>query len=386
MDYNIGSSPHTRGARHTKLCYASVTGIIPAYAGSTPTDLFSSRTDRDHPRIRGEHSHGLFAFPELGGSSPHTRGAPPDVRIWGLSSWIIPAYAGSTDWDYDNDDYKRDHPRIRGEHDSLPSSSGLGAGSSPHTRGARGRPAPRPARPGIIPAYAGSTRPRRLPGPGDRDHPRIRGEHTAGVRLLAVVSGSSPHTRGARRVRGRLVRGCGIIPAYAGSTVPPPRLVHRLRDHPRIRGEHPGGGWHWNCALGSSPHTRGAHRRRRTPNQNNRIIPAYAGSTFPGICATQDTTDHPRIRGEHGVLRGGPAVGERIIPAYAGSTIVGSIGMVIGWGSSPHTRGAPVDFGDTGVVGGIIPAYAGSTTLEVSRVHLIPDHPRIRGEHSSANS
>ncbi len=29
----------------------------------------------------------------------------------------------------------------------------------------------------------------------------------------------------------------------------------------------------------------------------------------------------------------------------------------------------------------IIPAYAGSTTLVVSRDHLMPDHPRIRGEH-----
>ena len=53
----------------------------------------------------------------------------------------------------------------------------------------------------IIPAYAGSTR-RAGSGWGKAsDHPRIRGEHRAGAALVAALAGSSPHTRGALRRR-----------------------------------------------------------------------------------------------------------------------------------------------------------------------------------------
>ena len=56
---------------------------------------------------------------------------------------------------------------------------------------------------------------------------------------------------------------------------------------------------------GSSPHTRGALDLVGGRGYGCRIIPAYAGSTLPGICATHDTTDHPRIRGEHKRETGG---------------------------------------------------------------------------------
>ena len=175
--------------------------IIPAYAGST-----------------------LTADPqgnETMGSSPHTRGAPPMRRT-----------AGST-W--------RDHPRIRGEHvraarvghvevGIIPAYAGstpvptfamtLAWGSSPHTRGAPPRSQGRARRGG--------------------DHPRIRGEHVS------------------RRAELREVY--GIIPAYAGST----------HDHAMdVSG-----------SVGSSPHTRGAPSSQKGVNVRLR--------------------DHPRIRGEHG--------------------------------------------------------------------------------------
>ena len=114
----LGSSPHTRGARcrtpfpiprcrdHPRIrgehCAVAIlsfddVGIIPAYAGSTPScpappfryrgssphtrgaqgqALSSHQAGRDHPRIRGEHT-----------------GKPDwEAGLW----WIIPAYAGST--------------------------------------------------------------------------------------------------------------------------------------------------------------------------------------------------------------------------------------------------------------------------------------------------
>ena len=57
-------------------------------------------------------------------------------------------------------------------------------------------------------------------------------------RAIADGSGSSPHTRGARPRGGRGGVVSRIIPAYAGSTYRPGPLWHLSSDHPRIRGEH----------------------------------------------------------------------------------------------------------------------------------------------------
>ena len=102
-------------------------GIIPAYAGSTRHHPAFWLPYGDHPRIRGEHRL------ESGVLRDELR--------------IIPAYAGSTD--------------------SLTFLGSKELGSSPHTRGAHlGRPTPSLRR---------------------RDHPRIRGEHnTDGMRINGV--------------------------------------------------------------------------------------------------------------------------------------------------------------------------------------------------------
>ena len=83
------------------------------------------------------------------------------------------------------------------------------------------------------------------------DHPRIRGEHPSECDEGHIVTGSSPHTRGARFAVIGVPFSLGIIPAYAGST------------------------------------------------KKSRIIPAYAGSTPPSLRTTTVPPDHPRIRGEH---------------------------------------------------------------------------------------
>ena len=263
-----GSSPHARGARDGRgvglLCL------------------------RDHPRMRGEHW-GLVAVPStlqgiipacagstiisswrvvaMPGSSPHARGAPPGAQWGGTRS--------------------QDHPRMRGEHSSaddmernpcgiIPACAGStgsaywytegGVGSSPHARGARSK--------GCL---------------GIRwrwDHPRMRGEHhsspstyfslariipacagsTSAARWSTTVGqGSSPHARGARHSRGNTSAPC--------------------RDHPRMRGEHvlaigegheefgiiPAcAGSTRSCLIrsffpaGSSPHAREARRKART--------------------------------------------------------------------------------------------------------------------------
>ena len=94
--YVLGSSPHTRGALEVLLMPSAMVGIIPAYAGSTDKLDVIETTRRDHPRIRGEHFlYGLTCWFVVG-SSPHTRGARAASHDEARGPGIIPAYAGST--------------------------------------------------------------------------------------------------------------------------------------------------------------------------------------------------------------------------------------------------------------------------------------------------
>ena len=202
----------------------------------------------------------------------------------------------------------------------MPNLRRISHGSSPHTRGAPVLRQAADAELRIIPAYAGSTHhfPQHCGLRGD--HPRIRGEHAAERHRLPVQA--------------------GIIPAYAGSTAASSSTRRKRPDHPRIRGEHHSRHVGKRAEVGSSPHTRGAHRHRPARRHRDRIIPAYAGSTSPGSAPSDPGKDHPRIRGEHPWTSFAPS-------PYAGS--------------SPHTRGARHLPRRPGVVKRIIPAYAGST-------------------------
>ena len=256
------------------------------------------------------------------GSSPHTRGAPASgLRVWGRRG-IIPAYAGSTDATYPFGLWYPDHPRIRGEHLIIGMARSSPSGSSPHTRGAPESNLWCGGMKRIIPAYAGSTWGCTWFGMVTTDHPRIRGEHAVDVGPDWRRRGSSPHTRGAP-VRGDdPPQEWGIIPAYAGSTCRGGRARSNTRDHPRIRGEHASIANLAAVRRGSSPHTRGALDRRRVGCRRVRIIPAYAGSTPRRLRRPVPKQDHPRIRGEH-------------TPISSSSPIL--------FGSSPHTRGAPMN-------------------------------------------
>ena len=256
-----GSSPHSRGAPGWPPRSRVALRIIPAFAGSTSSVLCACHDTADHPRIRGEHNPGT-THPARGvGSSPHSRGAPPPDGPGTAPVRIIPAFAGSTATDVWTRVQSQDHPRIRGEHDPDTEEVLVRSGSSPHSRGAPNCSHSSNYSPGIIPAFAGSTHPPRRWSGDSWDHPRIRGEHDAHeVRELAA-DGSSPHSRGALQAPIRLDQVRRIIPAFAGSTMRPARRAETGWDHPRIRGEHwitlPSSTY----ASGSSPHSRGAPRR-----------------------------------------------------------------------------------------------------------------------------
>ena len=316
----------------------------------------------DHPRIRGEHRRRPVADLPRGGSSPHTRGARHPGEVRPKRPGIIPAYAGSTRAWRRSGTWRRDHPRIRGEHAQASHPRFWRRGSSPHTRGARPglRCSSRRAR--IIPAYAGSTTLSCARRSGIRDHPRIRGEHALASALAASERGSSPHTRGAQPTWHESVRAGRIIPAYAGSTPTSLQCFFDWWDHPRIRGEHALDVVCGPSVVGSSPHTRGALEVFVGALRHHGIIPAYAGSTVSRGLSGSIRRDHPRIRGEH---------------------MNDDVRFNVDGGSSPHTRGARTTNAPYHRRGRIIPAYAGSTTYCTCRGRARTDHPRIRGEHFS---
>ena len=172
-----------------------------------------------------------------------------------------------------------DHPRIRGEHLHFFLFLLRSLGSSPHSRGTLPVATTAANSTGIIPAFAGNTLPAEPATCSRRDHPRIRGEHCHFFHLKTGSRGSSPHSRGTLS-KHVILTDCGW-------------------DHPRIRGEHEVEGRNRDYRLGSSPHSRGTLQRCFSLLLQIRIIPAFAGNTQNLDNAHPQVGDHPRIRGEH---------------------------------------------------------------------------------------
>ena len=192
-----GSSPHVRGARLLSVCVSKKDGIIPACAGSTGNAGYTPSDDGDHPRMCGEHRTYAQCLSLTTGSSPHVRGAL-DPHILGVERiGIIPACAGSTVRNEAPLKSNRDHPRMCGEHSSSSLFNTSDGGSSPHVRGAQYSSDSIHLNTGIIPACAGSTTMMAISSAVDRDHPRMCGEHTGGPSGVYGSLGSSPHVRGA---------------------------------------------------------------------------------------------------------------------------------------------------------------------------------------------
>ena len=105
-----------RGAHGDLPENAGVLGIIPADAGSTNYDSFMYSDTEDHPRGCGEHATAQVRVSPEWGSSPRMRGAPvikPGGHPYG---GIIPADAGSTFAKHLQSINHQDHPRGCGEH------------------------------------------------------------------------------------------------------------------------------------------------------------------------------------------------------------------------------------------------------------------------------
>ena len=195
----VGSSPLTRGKRQDRVTAPRLDGLIPAHAGKTEIGCG-------------------VAFAACG-SSPLTRGkrqqAGKTLDVLGL----IPAHAGKTRSRGPPASHLRAHPRSRGENNPPTARAVTHAGSSPLTRGKPGS-AMRPVMvAGLIPAHAGKT-----------------------------AASGGPTNPG------------GLIPAHAGKTSEAIRRSCLIWAHPRSRGENVHTMVCPPCWRGSSPLTRGKRR------------------------------------------------------------------------------------------------------------------------------
>ena len=211
--------------------------LIPAHAGKTVVYCLPSSAVAAHPRSRGENLVGLNRGPELGGSSPLTRG-----KLWyrirrSRYHGLIPAHAGKTTVGPAAGEDGGAHPRSRGENSQKAIMRGTLKGSSPLTRGKRVYEPTTFTYQGLIPAHAGKT----VVRPGatilEPAHPRSRGENIGAPVGLRGGFGSSPLTRGKPDCACQLVEVWRLIPAHAGKTSRTSVSHAAPRAHPRSRGE-----------------------------------------------------------------------------------------------------------------------------------------------------
>ena len=354
-----GSSPLTRGKLAGHDLVVALAGLIPAHAGKTWLLSVVSTRPRAHPRSRGENSRRRPAAVSTRGSSPLTRGKPLIELTITSQCGLIPAHAGKTAIGLPTFTTRRAHPRSRGENHFHAVNNHAGQGSSPLTRGKRGRcPSVRRVQ-RLIPAHAGKTSKRPPPSSSNGAHPRSRGENHSRIAVVSPSMGSSPLTRGKRFSVFIVVLTFGLIPAHAGKTGVGAVARVGVGAHPRSRGENCCTGAGSALNAGSSPLTRGKPPEVAAPVAEERLIPAHAGKTTYWTFTPKVTWAHPRSRGEN---------------------FRGLKKQIASEGSSPLTRGKRTRHAHARPLSGLIPAHAGKTISRAIRSISRRAHPRSRGE------
>ena len=317
-----GSSPRGRGTQACSKSLLSNVRFIPAWAGNTGARLGEVSRQRVHPRVGGEHALSRRNVYEMSGSSPRGRGTRSNCQ----SVWLL----------------RPVHPRVGGEH----AMKGIGDcelfGSSPRGRGTRQVLRLDPVELRFIPAWAGNTRLSRL--------------------SQSWCSGSSPRGRGTPYRHGALAQRGRFIPAWAGNTCETGATPQTLPVHPRVGGEHNRRSLVWRQFGGSSPRGRGTPTSQSLNAAPARFIPAWAGNTPRRSLRCKRHTVHPRVGGEHVIVRAEQA-------GLRGSSPRGRLPGTLNHQLRVHRRFR------------FIPAWAGNTITSLLEDKTIAVHPRVGGEH-----
>ena len=171
-------------------------GLIPAHAGKTDPPIGCRSRRTAHPRSRGENSRQVIPWLVARGSSPLTRGKLLRVEPLEVSGRLIPAHAGKTELPEPLTGQDPAHPRSRGENTVLCGLDRSVNGSSPLTRGKHIAFVVHELADRLIPAHAGKTYGQSQDEKPTSAHPRSRGENAISRPSIISVCGSSPLTRG----------------------------------------------------------------------------------------------------------------------------------------------------------------------------------------------
>ncbi|SPY46471.1 Uncharacterised protein [Peptoniphilus harei] len=173
----------------------------------------------------------------------------------------------------------------------------------------------------ITPAYAGTT-PRLLQSfQKIQDHPCICGDYEYSKKESKEELGSPLHMRGLHKQDILMSVSIRITPAYAGTTTNSSFKFCHCQDHPCICGD-----YLYKCAQnflipGSPLHMRGLPILLMGSYINQRITPAYAGTTDTIPQPSLFIWDHPCICGDYLSCKASTVFELRITPAYAGTTL-----------------------------------------------------------------
>ena len=132
-------------------------GITPACAGTTIMWFTKNVSDKDHPRLCGDHRASALILSCHPGSPPPVRGPLQQVLLIAFILRITPACAGTTRLDALRLHLKWDHPRLCGDHHRKRKLVDPLQGSPPPVRGPHNLSLVGGEQVGIPPACAGPT-------------------------------------------------------------------------------------------------------------------------------------------------------------------------------------------------------------------------------------
>ena len=212
--------------------------FIPASAGNTGKVKVEGRILTVHPRVCGEHSSPFCLNKCEYGSSPRLRGTRKETEKIKKPFRFIPASAGNTIMMEYRTETIPVHPRVCGEHHCpMPDPRGV-SGSSPRLRGTLHRYQSFFAFFRFIPASAGNTLPQSTERDCQGVHPRVCGEHFSLPCPFRQSCGSSPRLRGTQPLIELYAVRARFIPASAGNTIFEFTCQAKRPVHPRVCGEH----------------------------------------------------------------------------------------------------------------------------------------------------
>ena len=196
-----GSSPPARGLQTKPDVLCQIRRLIPACAGTTAYDALAKTAAGAHPRLRGDYHTDRNFFVINIGSSPPARGLRNSTTKDMTISGLIPACAGTTFLHFHNETAPQAHPRLRGDYVLLSPFLITRTGSSPPARGLRNFRVVINGVVGLIPACAGTTHREQSDDIGAWAHPRLRGDYMLACYCHACMVGSSPPARGLHKLR-----------------------------------------------------------------------------------------------------------------------------------------------------------------------------------------